>query len=124
MKSVFKRGEAITRLEHYADVIVLHLTLLICFPKAQEISHWQQELNAFKGVLQRYNNSKSKKGHNYSVEDIETALLEVIEDNEGKDYIANDIMGTKKGMDIDSHNIDWEDVEKSISSFAQAVLGT
>ena len=123
MNAAFRRGEAITRLENYSDVIVLHLTLLVCFPDNQEVNHWKKEINAFVGIMKRYNKSKSPKGTNFDKKDIVRTLSDVISTNDGKDYIANDIMGQKKGMSIDSHEIDWTAVDEKIDDFALAVLG-
>ena len=122
MNAAFRRGEAITRLENYSDVIVLHLTLLVCFPDNQEVNHWKKEMNAFRGIISRYNKSKSPKGSNFEVKDIIRALEDVIATNDGKDYIANDIMGQKKGLTIDSHEIDWNAVQRAIEDFAESIF--
>ena len=121
MNAAFRKGEAITKLENYAEIIVLQLTLLVCYPQAQEIQHWNAELEAFKGILRRYNNSKTKKD-NFKKEDILDALSSVIETNAGKDYVANDIMGARKGYAIDYNEIDWSKVEASMQEFAKDVL--
>ena len=121
MNAVFRKGEAITKLENYAEIVVLHLTLLVCYPQAQEAQHWKAELDAFKGILRRYNTSKTKKD-NFKKEDIIDALGSVIETNEGKDYVANDMMGARKGYAVDYNEIDWSKVEASIKDFARDVL--
>ena len=124
MNAAFRRGEAITRLESYSEVIVLHLTLVTLFPDSQDVTHWNAELDAFKGLLRRYDNSKTKSGHNFSPEDVERALLDVLEGNRGKDYIIQDVMGVKKGMIVDYTQVDWGSVEKSISAFSQSLFKT
>jgi hypothetical protein len=121
MNAAFRKSEAFARLENYAEVIVLHLTLIVCYPKAQEVKYWEIELEAFKGVLQRYNKSKTKKD-NFNSDDIIDALTSIIDSNEGRDYIANDIMGARKGYAIDSHDIDWNQVEQAIKTFSKNVL--
>jgi hypothetical protein len=122
MNAAFRRGEAITRLESYSEVIVLHLTLVTLFPESRDVAHWDAELDAFRGLLRRYDKSKTKSGHNFSSEDVERALLEVLEGNRGKDYIIQDIMGVKKGMIIDYTQVDWSGVEKSISLFSKSLF--
>lgn len=122
MNAAFGRGKAIVRLEHYADVIVLHLTLLTCFPESQDVSHSQKEIKAFQGTIRRYDNAKGSRKHNFKKEDIIESLLEVIETGEGRDYIASDIMGRKKGLAIDVHDIAWDKVRESIAEFAKNVL--
>ena len=85
MNAAFRKSEAFARLENYAEVIVLHLTLIICYPDSQEVSHWHAELKAFQGILQRYNNSKTKRD-NFKVDDIMETLKAVIQNNDGRDY--------------------------------------
>lgn len=121
MNAAFRKGEAITKLENYAEIIVLHLTLLVCYPQAQEGQHWKAELEAFKGILKRYNNSKTKRD-NFKKEDIVEALCNVIETNEAKDYVANDMMGARKGYAVDYNEIDWSRVEAAIDAFAKEIV--
>ena len=122
MNAAFRRGEAFTRLENYSSVIVLYLTLISIFPDSPDQNHWRKELDAFKGVLRRYNSAKSKSGTNFTKEDIVRALSEEIDDAEKKDYLANDIIGTQKGLAIDSHAIDWMKLDGMIAAFAASVV--
>jgi hypothetical protein len=122
MNAAFRRGEAFTRLENYAEVIVLHLTLIILFPESPDVAHWKTELEAFRGVLRRYDNAKTKSGHNFSQEDIARTLRDVIEFNEGKDYIIHDVMGVRKGLTIDYTQVAWQAVERAIEDFSHSVV--
>ncbi len=119
MNAAFRRGEAITRLESYSEVIVLHLTLITLFPDSRDLTHWTAELEAFAGVLRRYDKAKTKAKHNFSPEDVERALLDVLEGNRGKDYIIQDVMGVKKGIVLDYTQVDWGKVEKAITLFSK-----
>ena len=121
MNAAFRRGEAITRLESYAEVIVLHITMLVCFPDNQEVNHWKKELNAFCGRLRRFNKSKARHP-NFKRDIIVETLADVIDSNEGKDYIVNGIIGGQKGLSIEYTDVDWDAVENKITDFADAVM--
>ena len=51
----------------------------------KRLIHWKKEINAFKGILKRYDKVKSKAKHNFTAEDISRALNEVIEDNDDRE---------------------------------------
>lgn len=46
MNATFRRGEALTRLENYAHVIVEHLALVVWYSDSPAKNHWDIELDA------------------------------------------------------------------------------
>ncbi len=116
--AAFRRGEAITRLENYATVIVEHLALTAWYPGHPAFPHWQAELNAFCTTMRRFNTAKKSKG-NYTFEIIVDALMEILMSNEDKDYLL---------IGVESHGVvlapepDWTELNKSIENFANKVL--
>ena len=119
MNAAYSRGEAFVRLEHYAGVIVLYLALVAFFPDAQEVEHWKAEIRAFRSTIQRYDNAKGSRKHNFKPSDIVETLVDVMATNDQRDYIANDIMAQRKGLAVDAQSLDWTKVERSIQEFAK-----
>jgi len=116
--AAFRKGEAISRLENYAYVIVEHLALVTWFPTHGALSHWNIELAAFSKALLRYDTGKGVK-HNFSKEIIVDVLTSTIETNEEKDYLL---------IGVESHGVplpetvDWEALSARISAFADALV--
>ncbi|MBI2602610.1 MAG: hypothetical protein HYW48_06105 [Deltaproteobacteria bacterium] len=119
MNAAFRRSEAVETLESYAPVVALHLTMLLCFPKHQEKSHWKKELKAFQKVYRRYNHGK-KGRTNFEAGMIVDSLEDVLWDFEGKERIVNAIVS--KGLILDFDDVDWKAVRKAIGKFAVEVL--
>ncbi len=65
--AVFRRGEAITRLENYAPVVLEHLALLTWFASNPASKHWAMELRAFKTAWQRYSTGKGNKSNDHAL---------------------------------------------------------
>lgn len=121
MNAAFNRGKAISKIEGYAEIIVVHLTLLVCFPSSQDIPHWKNEVENFKNILRNYH--RGKKGRkNFKPGDIKESLEDIIKYDEDKENIINDIIGIKKGMPLDYTTVDWVSIEKSIDVFEEDVL--
>ena len=118
MNAAFRRGEAITRLENYACVILEHLALATWFPEHSARNHWDIELKAFNIGLTRYNKGKGRKP-NYTTTIIVDTLTDFIETNDEKDYLL---------VDIESHGVkapenpDWKALKHAINSFAEDVV--
>ena len=118
MNAAFRRGEAVTRLENYACVILEHLALVTWFPDNSAKNHWDVELKAFKKALIRYNSSKGKKP-NYTTALIVDTLSDFYETNDDKDYLL---------VDIESHGVkapedpDWKSFDQAVANFAKGVV--
>ncbi|HXW53995.1 MAG TPA: hypothetical protein VEL47_07810 [Myxococcota bacterium] len=116
--AAFRRGEAITRLENYAPVIVEHLALVTWYPNHSPAKHWQSELDAFTKALTRYNTGKGNK-HNFTAEIIVETLMDVLSTNEERDYVL---------IGVESHGVvipdqpDWDGLDKKLREFALNVV--
>ena len=116
--AAFGRGEAITKLENYAQVIVEHLALLAWYPDNPAKTHWEVEVRAFRTTLKRYDKGK-KRAHNFAVDDIVETLEEQYLDNDGKDGVL---------IAIEGHGVqaprepDWSLVDQAVRSFAESVV--
>jgi hypothetical protein len=93
--AAFRKGEAISRLENYAYVIVEHLALVTWFPTPGALSHWNIELAAFSKALLRYDTGKGVKHNFIGVESHGVPLPETV---------------------------DWEALSARISAFADALV--
>ena len=118
MNATFHRGEAISKLENYATVIVEHLALITWFFDNGAVKHWQIEISAFITTLQRYDHAK-KRNHNFKQEDIVEILQDQISTNEDKESIL---------IGIEGHGVkaplkpDWGKLEETFTNFAKRVL--
>ncbi len=116
--AVFRRGEAITRLENYAHVIVEHLALVTWYPRNSATKRWKNEINAFLKSLERYNTAKGKK-NNFTTHLTVDALRDTIATNEEKDYLL---------IGVESHGVklpkepDCKILDNSIKDFAKHLL--
>lgn len=110
----FRRGEAITRLENYAPVIVEHLALVAWYPTHTSCKHWQTELAAFQTALSRYNTGKGNK-FNFTLDVVRITLMDILSTNEERDYVL---------IGVEAHGValpsspDWEVLHKSIDEFS------
>ena len=118
MNAAFRRGDAITRLENYAPVLVERLALITWFPKNRAISHWKQELKAWEKMFQKYNTSNMKKG-NYTKRLIKDALEFIIATDQDKDHVI---------IAVESHGVsvpdkaDWPALKRAFIKFAESLL--
>lgn len=115
--AAFRRGEALTRLENYAPVIVEHLALAAWYPSHPANSHWKVELAAFKKTIIRYNTSKGKKP-NFTRELVIDALQPFIDTDEERDYL---LIGVEShGVTLNEHP-NWADLQTAIEKFAAEI---
>jgi len=112
--AAFRRGDAITRLENYAPVIVEHLALVAWFPTHTANNHWQAELRGFLGALKRYDSAKSGR-HNFTKEIVIMTLMDMIRTEDERDYV---LIGVESHGGSVPSEPDWDLVYKSIEDFA------
>ncbi len=116
--AAFRRGEAITRLENYAHVLVEHLALVTWYPAHTAHQHWQAELAAFRKALQRYNTGKGSKS-NFTLEIVIETLMDVLATHEEQDYLL---------IGVEAHGValpsepDWQASHSKIQEFARQVV--
>lgn len=116
--AAFRRGEAFSRLDSYAPVIVEHLALITWFPEHSARKHWNAEILAFQKTLKRYDNAK-KREHNFRVEDIIEALEDCIADGDDKDSILIGI----EGHDVTApDNPNWFLLQVKFKEFAELIV--
>lgn len=116
--AAFRRGDAITRLENYAPVIVEHLALVNWYPKHTAHNHWQAELRGFSGALKRYDSAKSGR-HNFTKEIVVMTLMDIVSTEDERDYV---LIGVEAHGGSIPSNPDWHLVYKAIEDFASQLV--
>lgn len=118
MNTAFRRGDAITRLENYASVIVEHLALVSWFPNHSAHKHWQAEIRGFLGALKRYDTAKSGR-HNFTREIVIVTLMDIVQTEDERDYV---LIGVESHGGKAPSEPDWDSVYKAIENFASQLV--
>ena len=120
MNAAFYRSDAIDTLEEISFVLLVHLSLLVVFPKDRAGNHWKAEVDAFVKTLQRYNKGKKGRLNYVDARFVIKILHEKLDDEDERQRIETHIRS--KGYDIEDRSIDWKKVKASVSKEAQRIF--